>query len=135
MIGDWLATKEGISVHLSAQWSEDRNYILRRFEVRNESGGVLKGTQRIGWDPKASKIRCWTFDSDGSYNTGYWRKEGSQWIVRLSGVSRDGEETEATHSWQVIDGNRCLVKIFDGHVGEQVLPFSTMELERETTEP
>jgi hypothetical protein len=56
----------------------------------------MTGTQRIGWDPLAKKIRSWVFDSEGGFGEGVWTRDGKQWIVKRTGVTRDGKIASAT---------------------------------------
>lgn len=103
LLGTWVNQQDGEVVKTECDWSEDGNYLMRRFEVSNLGDEGLKGVQRIGWDPVRKQIRSWTFDSRGGFFDGFWMREGNQWISTITGVSADGEQVSAVAVYTVID--------------------------------
>jgi hypothetical protein len=57
---------------------------------------MISGTQRIGWDPLAKKLRSWVFDSEGGFGEATWTRDANQWIIKASGVTNDGRAASAT---------------------------------------
>ena len=57
----------------------------------------MKGSQRIGWDPSAKRLRSWVFDSEGGFGEGVWSKSGNQWIAKMTGVTSDGKTASSTN--------------------------------------
>jgi hypothetical protein len=70
-------------VHFDCRPSENGNFLLRDFDVAVAGDSVIKGTQRIGWDPVSGKFRTWTFDSEGGYFDGYLSRDGDP-VVRAA---------------------------------------------------
>ena len=97
MIGDWVDESPEALVMTSYRWTDNQCYILSEFKVQIGGRPVMTGTQRIGWDPLAKKIRSWVFDSEGGFGEGIWTREGNQWIVKRTGVTRDGKIASATN--------------------------------------
>lgn len=106
LVGDWIDESKGGDVMVSCRWSEDGNYLLRSFTVRQEGQVRMKSTQRIGWDPVQKQIRAWHFDSDGSFGESNWSQVGDQWLVRATSTLADGRNGSAMHILTPTDGNK-----------------------------
>lgn len=92
--GAWREEVGGTSVRTEWKWSEDGNFLISEFSIRDSQGISLKGTQRIGWDGERRQFRSWVFDSTGGSAEGWWA-EGNDgtWSVQLSGVDAHGART------------------------------------------
>lgn len=114
LVGDWV--EEGSDVELTSNfaWADNRNFLIRTFNLKVPGRPLLTGTQRIGWDPSTRRIRSWEFDSDGDFGEGEWSRRGdAEWVVKMSGVRRDGRiatdtrvitRTGTDHAtWQALD--------------------------------
>jgi uncharacterized protein (TIGR02246 family) len=97
MIGQWVDEAPDCVVHLTCQWSEDENFLIRAFTVKLQGKPVMQVTQRIGWDPLARQVRSWEFDSEGGYGEGRWSGGGDRWVVKHTGVRPDGSTASATN--------------------------------------
>ena len=53
LIGDWVDEAEESIIATSYRWGEGRTCILHDFAVKRAGKPLLKGSQRIGWDPLA----------------------------------------------------------------------------------
>jgi hypothetical protein len=104
LIGEWVAKGDVYQARSTACWSENRKFIVSQFTVERPGGKSLCGTQRIGWDPAAERIRSWVFDSDGGISEGIWQQEGDAWVVKNVGVLPDSRRSSAANFW-VRDGN------------------------------
>jgi ketosteroid isomerase-like protein len=132
MIGDWFGQGDGFSIMWTANWSENRKFIVRRFFVEKDGKQMLNGEQRIGWHPGLKAIRSWGFDSNGGIVEGRWRHEGDAWIVRNSGVAGDGSPSSSISFWLREGDDRCALKtshalVGDDKIGEAVVEFSRLE--------
>lgn len=96
MIGEWVNEGGGTTVSTTCEWSEDGNYLLRKYQIEDRDGELMNGVQRIGWDPLRQQLRSWAFDSEGGYTEGYWIRNGNQWIVTSGGFTSDGDAVQAT---------------------------------------
>ncbi len=97
LIGDWVDESDEAEVHTTCRWSENRSFLLRSFHVRIRGQSALSGTQRIGWDPRLKQIRSWVFDSDGGFSEGLWSRDGERWVIKKTGVLKDGRTASATN--------------------------------------
>ena len=70
MVGDWVDEGPDSEVRLNCRWSEDGNFLIRSFTVKQQGKPVMTVSQRIGWDPLARQIRSWEFDSEGGFGEG-----------------------------------------------------------------
>lgn len=120
MLGNWVNEDAESTVRTVCDWSEDGNFLLRRFQVEMSDGSLLKGTQRIGWDPVRGELRSWTFDSEGGFLEGCWKQSGSQWVVVSTGVNGNGETTHATAVYEVIDAEMVTWKYQHLVIGNEV---------------
>jgi len=96
MIGEWVDESPEELVVTSYRWSDGHHFIISDFTTRVQGRPTISGTQRIGWDPLAKKIRSWVFDSEGGFGEATWTHDGNQWIIKASGVTNDGRAASAT---------------------------------------
>jgi ketosteroid isomerase-like protein len=130
MIGEWVATGEGFQANCKVEWSENRKFIMSQFTVERSGGQVLKGTQRIGWDPAASRVRSWVFDSDGGFSQGNWRREGDAWVVKNAGVLPDGRRSSSANFWMPEGDDRFVLKSSHTKVHDTALEDIVLEFHR-----
>jgi hypothetical protein len=97
MIGEWVDQGSDSHVRVSCRWSEDGNFMLRRFTVNMQGKPVMTIHQRVGWDPLAKQFRSWEFDSEGGYGEGRWIRDGERWVIKHNGVRPEGTTASATH--------------------------------------
>jgi len=97
LIGDWIDESDEAEVHTTCRWSEHQSFLLRSFQVRVRGQGALSGSQRIGWDPRLKQVRSWVFDSDGGFSEGFWSRDGERWVIKTTGVLKDGRTASATN--------------------------------------
>lgn len=103
LVGEWVSEEGDVVVRTSCQWSEDGNFLLRRFSTEVPGLPAMNGVQRIGWDPVRREIRSWVFDSNGGFFEGRWTPVGNQWIIRSTGVTANGRRASATAIYTVVD--------------------------------
>jgi len=108
MVGDWVEETGDALIETSVAWSDDKNFMLRNFDVKVHGKTELKGTQRIGWDPLTKQIKSWVFDSTGGHGEGYWSRSGEQWIIKSTGVRPDVLTTSATQTLTRVGKDRLL---------------------------
>jgi uncharacterized protein (TIGR02246 family) len=135
LIGDWVDEGEESIVAASYRWGEDRKSLTHEFTVKRAGAPVLKGTQRIGWDPLRRTIMSWTFDSAGGHGEGVWTWDHDHWIIKLTGVGAMGAPSSATviltprghdsYRWEA--KNRVM--------GGEALPDMTVRIVRKPPEP
>jgi uncharacterized protein (TIGR02246 family) len=103
LVGNWAAKSGRRSLELSCEWTAKRNFLLRKYVLKDGDGATKTGIQIVGWDPVAGAIRSWIFDSDGGFGSERWTKDGKRWILEATGVTRDGAEFTATNILTPID--------------------------------
>lgn len=99
LVGDWIDESDDSTVDTSFRWSENGNYLFRRFHIKTSGARVMNGTQRIGWDPQKRHIRSWVFDSEGGFGEGVWTETTSGWIVKSTFVLPNGSSGSATTTY------------------------------------
>ena len=122
MIGEWVDESPEALIMTSYRWTDNQCYVLSEFKVQVGGRPVMTGTQRIGWDPLAKTIRSWVFDSEGGFGEGIWTREGNQWIVKRSGVTRDGKIASATNIITRVSKDRMTWQQRDRIVGGEKTP-------------
>ena len=131
LTGSWVNEDDHSVVHTTCQWSDDGNYLLRRFTVQTREGNEMSGVQRIGWDPARKKIRSWTFDSHGGFFSGLWTKHDKQWLLNSAGVTADGETVTATSVYTLHDAEMVTWQyrslIVAGDVRENMEPITMVK--------
>jgi uncharacterized protein (TIGR02246 family) len=131
LTGNWVNEDDDSVVHTTCNWSEDGNYLLRRFSVQTRDGNEMNGVQRIGWDPARKKIRSWTFDSHGGFFSGLWTKHDKQWLLNSAGVTANGETVTATSAYTLHDAEMVTWQyrslIVAGNVRENMEPITMVK--------
>lgn len=122
LIGTWVDENSDSIVQTTFRWSDDKNFLLSDFTIRVGNGPPLKGTQRIGWDPRTSELRSWTFDSAGGFGEAVWTRDGNRWISKTSGVSRQGQTASATNILTQISKDQATFQSRDRIVGGVTAP-------------
>ena len=122
LIGEWVDESPDALVMTSYRWTDNQCYILSEFKVQVGGRPVMTGTQRIGWDPLAKKIRSWVFDSEGGFGEGVWTREANHWIVKMTGVTRDGKIASATNITTRVSKDRMTWQQRDRIVGGEKTP-------------
>jgi uncharacterized protein (TIGR02246 family) len=98
LVGEWIDEGRSEVVEANFHWDENKSFLLEDFQVIREGAVVLKGTQRIGWDPQLKQVRSWTFDTAGGFAEAVWTPTDDGWIVKAKGVRSDGTSASATRT-------------------------------------
>jgi uncharacterized protein (TIGR02246 family) len=130
LIGDWIDEGRAENVESTFKWDDNKSFLIEEFKVVREGEVVLKGSQRIGWDPQAKQIRSWIFDNAGGFAEGTWAAVDDAWVVKVKGVSADGTSNSATRIWQQAAKDRILWTSKDRIAGNEALPDLTVTMVR-----
>jgi hypothetical protein len=130
LIGEWVASGDGYKACNTARWSDNKKFIVSQFTVERPGSKPLCGTQRIGWDPAAERIRSWVFDSDGGISEGIWQQESDAWVVKNVGVLPDGRRSSAANFWIKDSDDRYLIKTLHIKVDEETVGDFELEFHR-----
>ena len=122
LVGDWVSESEDAVVLSSITWSDEKNFLLRTFDVRIKGKPELTGTQRIGWDPLTKQFKSWVFDSRGGYGEGLWTSTGDQWVIKATGVRPDGRTASATQVLTYVSKDKLRWKSIDRTLGDSIVP-------------
>lgn len=124
LIGEWVDESPESLIITTYRWSENKAYILSDFRIQIAGQEVMTGTQRIAWDPLREVIRSWVFDSEGGFAEGFYAQDGDRWIIKLSGVTRDGDTASATNTLTLISKDQMTWQSRDRVIGDQAMPDS-----------
>jgi len=135
LIGDWIDESEEAVIATSYRWGEGRKYLMHEFTVKRAGSPVLKGTQRIGWDPLRHTIMSWTFDSRGGHGEATWTWDRDHWLIKLQGVSAAGAASSATAFLTPLGHYAYRWESTDRVLGAEKAPDSTVTVVRKPPEP
>ncbi|MBN2577783.1 MAG: SgcJ/EcaC family oxidoreductase [Pirellulales bacterium] len=116
LVGDWASEaspQSGVSLHSTCGWTDSRAFLIRKYTVEGKDGVLHSGTEVIGWDPRARRIRSWVFDSNGGFGENVWFHDGNRWLVQYSGTLKDGNEVSATNILTVVDPDTLRIQSKD----------------------
>ena len=126
LLGDWIDEGDDSVVSFSCKAIDNGNFLLRDFSIEVAGREAMSGTQRIGWDPLTGKLRGWIFDSEGAYAEGLWHRDGDSWVLKVAGVTADGQAASSTSiykrindhtmTWQSVDSEVAGVQVPDSEV-------------------
>jgi len=114
--GEWVDEGDDSVVMFSCECIDNDNFLLRKFTIQIDGQEAMSGTQRIGWDPLAGKLRTWIFDSEGGYSDGFWFRDEDRWLLKATGVTADGQTASGTSIYTVIDENTMTWQLVDYEV-------------------
>ncbi len=98
LVGEWIDEGRTEVVEARFHWNENKSFLLEEFQVIREGSVVLKGTQRIGWDPQAKQMRSCIFDSAGGFGEAVWTRVENDWVCQGKAVRSDGTSASATRT-------------------------------------
>jgi uncharacterized protein (TIGR02246 family) len=104
LVGDWTEEADkGEVARLSFSWSQNQNFMVSSFSTTFKNIVMGGGTQWIGWDPLAKKVRSWSFESSGGFGEGSWSSNGNSWTIKTTAILPDGKKASATNVITRID--------------------------------
>lgn len=122
MIGTWEEKSAGAEVISTVNWTPSRSFITKVFTVERDGGIVDEGTEVIGWDPSAGRIRSWIFESDGGISENIWTQDGNRWLVQARTVLPDGTQATAQHTITQIDPDKFTWSSANRELDGDILP-------------
>ncbi len=123
LVGDWEDDTAEVLVQTSCKWSRTQAFLLRKFVVHHDDQEeATEGTQIIGWDPLYHQIRSWTFYSDGSFGSGFWSKNGDNWLVKGTQTLADGRVADGLHVISHITADSMQVQLTSYSIEGELQP-------------
>jgi len=105
-IGEWVDdTDKGEVARVSFEWSDNQGFIISNYATMFKNIALTSGTQWIGWDPEAKRIRSWTFDASGGFGEGSWTAEGDKWVIKATMILPDGKKIVSTNIVTKVDAD------------------------------
>lgn len=135
LVGEWIDEGREELVEATFRWDDNKSFLLEEFQVVRDGDVVLKGTQRIGWDPQAKQIRSWIFDSAGGFGETTWIPAGDDWICKATGVRPDGASASATRRLTRIGEDHVVWTSTDRILGGEQLPDLAVTMVRKPPQP
>ena len=136
LIGEWVDESPDALVITSYRWTDNHRFILSQFTVQMGGKPAMTGTQRIGWDPLNKTIRSWVFDSEGGFGEGTWTQDGNKWIIKRTGVTRDGKPASATNTITLVGKDRMTWQSSNRAVGgEKLFDIEEIPIVRQPPQP
>jgi uncharacterized protein (TIGR02246 family) len=135
LVGDWVDESPEVMVSAGYRWGEGRQFLTHEFMVKRVGQALLKGTQRIGWDPLRHTIMSWTFDSKGGHSESTWTWDRNHWLIKMHGVSSDGQPSSATAFLTPINHDAYRWESTDRVLGGAAAPDTTVTIVRKPPNP
>lgn len=120
--GDWTFSSDDLRMELSMDFDSGGNFLLGEATATDGDGDVQTTSIRIGWNPACSSIFWWTFDSAGGNGSGQWTRNGSEWLIRSSGITADAETNSATQRMSFDGPDTIVWKSTDRVMGGEPQP-------------
>ena len=135
LIGEWIDEGADEVVEAKFSWDDNKSFLIEEFQVIREETVLMKGTQRIGWDPQSEQVRSWIFDNASGFGSSTWTPVGDAWVCKVDGVRPDGSSASATRTL-VRDGpDRVIWQSTDRLDGDEQLPDLTVTMVRKPPQP
>jgi uncharacterized protein (TIGR02246 family) len=132
LIGEWIDEVEGHEVgRMAFAWTENQGFLVNTYSASAKNLILNSGTQYIGWDPLAKRVRSWTFDSMGGFGEGSWTKDGNKWISKSSAVLQDGRKLAQTNVVTRVDADTISWQGKDRTLdGKSIADMKTVRMKR-----
>lgn len=125
LIGEWIDDHGEAEVHTVIDWSPGGAFLVRSYAAFGEDpGNSVRGTQIIGWDPRAGHIRSWSFNSDGSFGDGIWSRSGDGWLIKSTQTLADGRAAAGTYVLEPINPDELSFKLIGHEIEGEPQPAS-----------
>jgi uncharacterized protein (TIGR02246 family) len=135
LVGDWIDEGRESVVLTSYKWADNKNYILGEIKVRMRGRDAMDISQRIGWDPLTKRVKSWQFDSEGGHGESVWTFAGNHWVVKVTGVRRDGTPSSATNLITPTSKDSYTWRSTDHVVGTEMVAPTEVKVVRKPPEP
>lgn len=122
MVGEWEDRTEDVQVRTSVQWARSENFLTRAFKASRAGADETEGTEIIGWDAKAGKVRSWVFDDNGGFAENSWTQDGKRWLIQSHAVLADGRESTALHTLTYVSDDKCTWSSSNREVDGELMP-------------
>lgn len=124
LVGRWVDDTEEARVESTIRWGANQSFLVRTTTVHRDDDHIQQGTQVIGWDPRQERIRCWMFDSDGSFGEGIWSPGDDGWTVKFTQTLSDGRRGGATQVISLVDRDTLTFQLIGREVEGKSVPSS-----------
>ncbi len=135
LVGEWIDEGRTEVVETTFRWDENKSFLLEEFRVVRGGEVVLKGTQRIGWDPQTKQIRSWTFDSAGGFGEAVWTRVEDRWVCKAKAVTADGTSASVTRTLTRAAQDRVIWTVTERLAGAEQLPDLAVTMVRKPPPP
>jgi uncharacterized protein (TIGR02246 family) len=135
LVGDWIDESHESVVLTSYKWAPNKNYIVGEVKVRMRGRDAMDISQRIGWDPLTKRIKSWQFDTEGGHGESVWTHAGDHWVVKATGVRRDGTPSSATNIVTPTGDHAYTWRSTDHVVGTELVAPTEVKIVRRPPEP
>lgn len=130
LTGDWTFSSDDLRMELSMDFDASGNFLLGEAVATDGEGDVQTTSIRIGWNPACSSVYWWTFDSAGGNAAGQWTRNGSEWLIRTSGITADAETNSATQRMSFDGPDTIVWKSTDRVMGGEPQPDLALKFVR-----
>lgn len=125
LVGRWVDDTVGEPMVTTTRWGANKTFLVRSYTMDLASNQSSQGTQVIGWDPRLERIRCWMFNSDGTFAEGIWSPRDDGWTVKISQTLANGDLAGATQVITILDQNTLSVQMIGQEIEGDTLPSAT----------
>jgi uncharacterized protein (TIGR02246 family) len=131
LVGHWENKAGDLAVQTNINWAGDKNFLVRKFNVKGSEQEETDGWEIIGWDPARQQIRSWIFDSNGGFGEATWANDGEHWLIQASNVLPDGSHSTAEHVLTKVNENKFTWESQNRSLdGDPQPSLDTIEVER-----
>lgn len=122
MVGTWVDEDGESTIETTCQWTKNKNFMTRSFRVMIKDRISMEGTQVVGYDASAGKIRSWVFDTEGGIGEGVWTQDGKRWIINTSHIAANGDRGSSINIVTYVDENSFRWQSTGRELGGEIQP-------------
>src|SRR5262249_31774088 len=97
LVGTWTARRGSQTLNLTCEWTQKRNYLIRRYSLKSADGATRTGIQVIGGAPGEGTTGSGVSAPAGGFGSKQGPRAGKRWVLEATAVTPAGVETESTN--------------------------------------
>lgn len=128
LIGEWIhrsETDEGkpLVVKRVCERTLGDHYLTALTKIQVAGNVVLVHKHMMRYDPVREENHSWVFSSNGDFSQGRWKQTSTRIFGgALAGQTVGGKRKSASSTYEWVDGNTYIYRLYDRTIGLKSLP-------------
>lgn len=122
LIGKWTARIDDDVIAYECRWIADKAFLALKWESTTDRIAGQDGLIVVGWDETEQTLKTWTFDTDGGFAEGLFKKPGDKWQLVNTHVLPDGSLGSSVTVFNKVDDNTITWRRVAQEIDGELMP-------------